>query len=85
MGTITIGSFLLAALKVYKWLVIVRCVISFFPHNPYQPIIKFIYDVTEPLMAPFRRLLPATAGIDFSPMLLFFVILLLERIVYAYL
>lgn len=85
MGTITISSFLLAALKVYKWLVIVRCVISFFPHNPYQPIIKFIYDVTEPLMAPFRRLLPATAAIDFSPMLLFFVIILLERMVYAYL
>lgn len=85
MGTITIGSFLLMALKVYKWLVIVRCVISFFPHNPYQQIIKFIYDVTEPLMAPFRRLLPATAGIDFSPMLLFLVIIILEKIVYAYL
>lgn len=85
MGGFTVGSLILTALWVYKWLVVIRCILSFFPHNPYQPIIKFIYDVTEPLMAPFRRLLPRASGIDFSPMLLFLAIYFLERLVAAYL
>ncbi|MEN6391031.1 MAG: YggT family protein [Syntrophomonas sp.] len=85
MGRFSVGSFILTALWVYKWLVVIRCILSFIPHNPYQPIIKFIYDVTEPLMAPFRRLLPGAGGVDFSPMLLFLVIYFLERVVAAYL
>lgn len=85
MGRFTIGSFILTALWVYKWLVLIRCILSFFPHNPYQPIIKFIYDVTEPLMAPLRRLLPAAGGVDFSPMLLFLAIYFLQRLVGSYL
>lgn len=85
MGRLSIGSILLTALWVYKWLVVVRCLLSFIPHNPYQPVIKFIYDVTEPMMAPFRKILPAAGGIDFSPILLFVVIQVLERVVAAYL
>ncbi len=84
MGSYSIGGILLTALMVFKWLVIIRCFLSFIPHNPYQPIIKFIYDVTEPLMAPFRRILPSTGGIDFSPILLFVVIQVLERVVAIY-
>jgi YggT family protein len=57
------------AFEVMVWLIIARCILSFVRHNPYSPIIKFIYDVTEPVMAPFRRLLPMTSGIDFSPLI----------------
>jgi len=57
------------AFQVLIWLIIGRCVLSFINHNRYQPIIKFIYDVTEPVMAPFRRILPMSSGIDFSPLL----------------
>jgi YggT family protein len=55
--------------QVMIWLIIVRCILSFVRHDPYQPIIRFIYDVTEPVMAPFRRWLPAAGGIDFSPII----------------
>lgn len=55
------------AFQVLVYLIIARCLLSFVRHNPYQPIIRFIYDVTEPVMSPFRRIIPAAGGIDFSP------------------
>lgn len=69
------------AFTVLVYLIIARCILSFVRHNPYQPIIKFIYDVTEPIMAPFRRLLPAAGGIDFSPILAVFAISLVQKLV----
>ena len=61
-------------------MIIARCILSFIRHNPYNPIIKFIYDVTEPIMAPFRRLLPMGYGIDFSPILAVFALGLLNKL-----
>ncbi|NLW92232.1 MAG: YggT family protein [Syntrophomonadaceae bacterium] len=72
------------ALEVLKWLVIARCILSFVRHDPYQPVIKFIYDITEPVMAPFRRLLPAAGGMDFSPIVLFFAIQILQSFFMRY-
>ncbi len=67
--------------EVMIWLIIVRCILSFVRHNPYQPIIRFVYEVTEPVMAPFRRLIPATGGIDFSPIVVFLVLQLVRQLV----
>lgn len=69
------------AFNVLVWLIIGRCILSFIRHNPYQPVIKFIYDVTEPVMAPFRRLLPATGGVDFSPIVAILAITLVQKLV----
>lgn len=69
------------AFDVLVWLIIGRCILSFVPHNPYQPVIKFIYDITEPIMSPFRRLLPMAGPIDFSLILAVFVVTLIQRIV----
>jgi YggT family protein len=52
------------AFTVLVWLIIGRCILSFIRHDPYHPIIKFIYEVTEPVMSPFRRLLPPAGGLD---------------------
>ncbi|MGI6514071.1 MAG: YggT family protein [Syntrophomonadaceae bacterium] len=69
------------AFEVMMWLVVIRCILSFIRHNPYQPIIRFIYDITEPIMAPFRRLLPPAGGIDFSPIIVWMVLMLLRNLV----
>ncbi len=69
------------AFQVLIYLIIGRCILSFIKHDPYNPIIKFIYDVTEPVMAPFRRLLPTGYGIDFSPLLAVFALGILNRLV----
>lgn len=67
--------------QILSYLIIGRCILSFFNHNPYNPIISFIYDVTEPVMAPFRRLLPNMGGIDFSPILAIFAIELARTVI----
>jgi YggT family protein len=67
--------------EVLVWLVIARCILSFVRHNPYQPVFRFIYDVTEPIMAPFRRLIPPAGGLDFSPIVVLLVLSLVQRIV----
>lgn len=67
--------------EVLIWLVIIRCILSFIRHNPYQPLIRFVYDVTEPIMAPFRKLIPATGGLDFSPIVVLLVLSLVQSII----
>lgn len=55
-------------LTIANWLIIIRALISWVNPDPYNVIVKFLYKVTEPLLAPFRRLFPAyTIGLDISP------------------
>jgi len=58
-------------------------VISFLPQVDLRhPIIRFVYGVTEPLLAPFRSILPSTRiGIDFSPLLLMLFMDIIFRLV----
>ncbi|MEW5988248.1 MAG: YggT family protein [Chloroflexota bacterium] len=48
-------------------LIVARIILSFTNLNPYHPVRRITFDLTEPLLAPVRRLLPPMAGLDFSP------------------
>jgi YggT family protein len=76
-GLVTV---LFAILNLIKWLVIIAAVISWVNPDPRNPIVQFLYRTTEPLLRPFRKILPPgrTGGIDFSPILLFLVIVFIE-------
>ena len=73
-----ISNFLFALAKlveillgVYMWIVIGRAILSWVNPDPYNPIVRFLHDVTEPLLARIRRILPVFGGgVDFSPMIL---------------
>ncbi len=72
----TLVDFVLSA---YMWVVIGRAVISWVNADPYNPIVRFLYDITEPVLARIRRFLPvAGGGIDFSPMILILAIIFLQ-------
>lgn len=71
------------AFQVYTWLLIIRILLSWVRHNPYQPIIRFIYEVTEPFLGLFRRLVPPFGPMDLSPIVAFFVLQLLRQLVYS--
>jgi YggT family protein len=62
-----------------------RIILSFVRPDPYHPtwgpIVRAIYDLTEPVLAPIRRLLPPMAGLDFSPLIVFLVARLLQSVV----
>jgi len=69
-----------AILSVIQWLVIIAAVISWVSPDPRNPIVQFLYRTTEPILRPFRKILPPrrTAGIDFSPILVILLILFVK-------
>jgi YggT family protein len=71
-----IADFLLTALN---WLIIIRALISWVSPDPFNPIVQFLYKTTEPILQPFRRLIPMyNIGIDFSPILALLVVWFLK-------
>jgi YggT family protein len=82
-----IGYFLIALAKVigmvltiYLWIIVARAVLSWVNPDPYNPIVRFIHNVTEPVLYPIRRRLPVSyAGMEFSPIVVFLVILFLNN------
>lgn len=66
-------------LGLYVWIIIFRAVISWVNADPYNPIVNFLYRVTEPVLAPVRRWLPfGNLGIDVSPIVVILVIYFLQ-------
>ena len=56
-----------------------RAVISWVNADPHNPIVRFLYEATEPLLSRIRKLLPMSmGGIDFSPMILIMAIMFLQ-------
>lgn len=67
-------------LNLYMWIIIIRAIVSWVNPDPYNPIIQFLYQVTEPVLSPIRRIIPThTTGIDFSPIIVFLLIIFLQN------
>lgn len=68
-------------------LIFARFVLSWVRPDPYHPtwgpVMRFVYQATEPLLAPIRRLMPSTGGLDFSPMILLFGLYILRTILFG--
>lgn len=76
MALAGIVDFLLTA---YMWVIIGRAVISWVNADPYNPIVRFLYEITEPVLGRIRRYLPVSMGsMDFSPIILIVIILFLQ-------
>jgi len=82
-----IGYFLSAIASVldwviigYMWIIIARAIVSWVSPDPYNPIVRVLYQITEPVLRWVRQRLPvATMGIDFSPMVVILALLFLQR------
>jgi len=63
-------------LNLYIWVIIAAAVISWVAPNPYNPVVRLLHRVTEPVLAPIRQLLPPwkTFGLDFSPVIIILLI-----------
>jgi len=60
------------------WLVIGRVIISWVNADPYNPIVRFLFEITEPLLSRIRRFVPVFGGFDFSPIILILAIVFLQ-------
>lgn len=65
-------------LGAYIWILIGRVIISWVNADPYNPIVRFLYEITEPPLRYIRRFLPPLGGFDFSPMILVLLIIFLQ-------
>ena len=62
-----IATFVYYLLQILLLAILVRVVLTWFPVNPSNPIIRIINEVTEPVLAPFRRVIPRIGMFDLSP------------------
>ncbi len=67
-------------LTILYWLILIRALISWVNPDPFNPVVRFLHNTTEPILKPIRRLLPLHlhTGIDISPLIAFFAIMFLR-------
>ncbi len=83
-----VGNFLMAfalvlkiALNIYMWVIIIAALISWVNPDPYNPIVRFLYRATEPVLRPIRRMIGLGFGIDISPVIAILAILFVQYFV----
>ena len=77
-------------LNIYMWVIIIKALLSWVNPDPYNPIVRFINDITEPVLNKVRLILPigSSFAFDFSPIIIILIIIasiqLLNFIEYRY-
>ncbi|MCP4745200.1 MAG: YggT family protein [Desulfobacteraceae bacterium] len=66
----------------FLWVtILVRAILSWVNPDPYNPIVRFIYNVTEPILYQVRKRLPSQfGGFDFSPIIVFLIIIFIQEV-----
>ena len=79
------GAFMFALYRVIDmiisliyFIIIIRVLLSWVSPDPYNPVVRIIYGITEPIMRPFRRILPPIGGLDLSPILLILALVFIQ-------
>jgi len=86
---IAIGDTLLLILNIAQWIILIHIIMSWLINfqvlNLRQPLVAQIWQglnqILEPLYSRIRRMLPATGGIDFAPLIVIIVVFFLQRLV----
>lgn len=77
-----VGQVLSMLLEIYMWVVIIRAVLSWVRPDPYNPIVRFIYGLVDPVTYRLSRILPTRVGmVDISPIILIVAIYLMKLVV----
>ena len=78
---IAIVKILNILLEIYKWIIIIAALISWVNPDPYNPIVRFLYSVTDPVLRPIRRLIGHSLGpLDISPLIVIIVIIFMQKL-----
>ncbi|MDJ0815129.1 MAG: YggT family protein [Desulfobacterales bacterium] len=79
---VAVAKVLDIALTIFMWIVIARAILSWVSPDPYNPIVRFIHNVTEPVLYQVRRRIPLNfGGIDFSPIIILLAVIFLQQFV----
>jgi YggT family protein len=67
-------------LNIYFWIILIRAVLSWIQPNPYNPLVRTIYKLVDPVTFRISRIIPTRLGmIDFAPFILMILIVFLQR------
>lgn len=77
---LAIANILDIALSIYMWIVIIAAIISWVNPDPCNPIVRFLYGITDPVLRPIRRLIGLRLGpIDISPLIVILAIIFTQK------
>ncbi len=81
---VAVAEVLRWVLTIFMWIVIARAILSWVSPDPYNPIVRFIHNVTEPVLYQIRRRIPLNfGGMDFSPIIVILAVIFLQQFVVA--
>ncbi|RLC97239.1 MAG: YggT family protein [Chloroflexi bacterium] len=66
--------------NLYSFAIIIRALLPWFGISEYHPVMIFLIQITEPLLAPLRRYIPPMGGLDFTPMVGLLAVWLVEQL-----
>jgi YggT family protein len=76
---VAIANILDYILGIYKWILLIVVLLSWVNPDPYNPIVRFLHSITEPVLRPIRRMIGFTFGpLDISPIIVFLIIMFLQ-------
>ncbi len=71
--------------QVLLWAIVIRSVLSWFPIRPDNPLLVILHQLTEPIFAPLRRIVPRIGILDITPMVAIFLLWLLSFLIHTFL
>lgn len=71
---------ILLVVQIFWWSILIVIIAGWIAPGSYHPALALLQQITEPLLAPARRLLPPLGGLDFSPIVVFLILGVIERI-----
>lgn len=83
LAVIALADLIGFTLIVVLMLIIVRVILSFVSNDSYHPVVPLVFQLTEPILKPVRKRMPALGGLDLSPMIILLAIFLLQALVVA--
>jgi YggT family protein len=77
---VAVAKILSIVLSIYMWVIIIQAILSWVNPDPFNPIVRILYQVTEPVLSRLRRILPLQfGGMDFTPFVLVLVIIFMQQ------
>jgi len=65
--------------------ILARILLTWIPIDPFHPIVRILNQITEPILGPARRIIPPIGNIDFSPIIVLFLLTIVERLLLNFL
>jgi YggT family protein len=79
---VSVLQFISIVINLYVWVVIIAALITWVQPNPYNPIVRFLWNVTEPVYRWIRRFIPTTfGGFDIAPIILILALQFLQILI----